>query len=387
VSDNPSKALPVPSLPSPAPFWLRTPPPPSPVANGFGKPEYLALKQSLSVRPRALISVAVLFEVIALGALAVWLSTGRWPAYLLSQFVLATAFFQAFALLHECAHGNAARATWLNVCLGHLASVACFLPFYPWRYIHQQHHAWTGTLAHDPSLAALRDWRRTGAVPPLVRASWRGWVPLAAFIQHVVFWTYPLKLIRCSGDRSQLRRQLIRCAGSVAFIAATYVVAFAAVRSYSAHAAHTDHATHLSIWTFGPALLLYLVACELVNLPHHVGAPLFEQRLPPWEQWRTTRSCLYPRGVSEFFLLNFNFHIEHHVFPFLPWYRLRAARVTLRKALGPDYQQEVGIDWNLRHRTASMNDVVFAEPARKSVGRGFRPAAAGCENASADRVH
>src|SRR5262249_32766986 len=108
------------------------------------------------------------------------------------------------------------------------------------------------------------------------------------------------------------------------------------------------------------AALLFLVAEELVNLPHHVDMSTFDQPLPVWQQYRATRSCYYPRGLSELLVLNFNFHTEHHLFPALPWYRLRGARSTLKLALDARYQEAIGIRWNLANRKRDLQSIVDA---------------------------
>jgi acyl-lipid omega-6 desaturase (Delta-12 desaturase) len=325
----------------------------------FDKAAYLALKRELMTRPRTLVSVAVFGEIVALMALALWLAGRSWPEYLVSQLLLAVAFFQSFGLLHECVHNIAAPKAWVNDLLGHLASLGCFLPFFPWRSIHQQHHLWTGHLDRDPTLGAIRAWRAAGSVPPLLRLAWRTWIPIAALVQHVVFWTYPLKLLRKRPDDS---KQLLRSLFSVLFLIAGYAVILPLV------------ARQVPLAHLFPALVIYLVTCELVNLPHHLGAPLTNQRLSPWEQWQSTRTCVYPRGVAEFFVLNFNLHIEHHIFPFLPWYKLRAARARLRNLLGGDYAEEMGVRWNFRHRRDDMNVVVFAaNPAKNPAAESSAP--------------
>jgi fatty acid desaturase len=116
----------------------------------------------------------------------------------------------------------------------------------------------------------------------------------------------------------------------------------------------------------GLALLLFFVMEELVNLPHHVAMPTVQAKLPAWEQFRATRSCYYPPLVSELLVLNFNFHIEHHLFPSLPWYRLRRARSLVRAALDERYQEAVGIGWNIEYRKRDLQAIVGKpEPARQ----------------------
>jgi len=321
----------------------------------FGKAEYLAIKHTLSFVPSTLLTICMLATSVSLFVLGAFLVLREGLAsYLVSQVLFAIAFFQGFGMLHECGHGNATSHKWLNVVCGHLASLLCFLPFYPWRYIHQEHHLWNGNLERDPTWGAVRRWRESGRVPTLVRFAWRSWIPLTALIQHVVFWSYPLKLVR---DERTRRGQLVRAALSVGFQAVAYTALLLAFPNL------------FRIANFGLALLLYLLATELVNLPHHIGTPNPADRPPLWEQWRGSRTCFYPRVISEFFVMNFNFHVEHHLFPSLPWFRLRQAHHRVRAAIGDGYQLEVGVSWNLRNRTRSIEPIALVGVREESMPR------------------
>jgi acyl-lipid omega-6 desaturase (Delta-12 desaturase) len=333
--------VPVP-LPSPSSSFGA----PSEPDSAFGKAEYVALKRTLKTRPSTLISLCVVAVMATLATAGIWLSTGDWPAFLLSQVVLAIVFFQGFALLHECGHGVASSSNVVNVALGHLASAVCLLPFYPWRYIHQQHHLHAGNLENDPVLASIKRWRQAGRIHPVLRVAWRTGIPLLALVQHLVFWSYPLQLAR---RRDIDRRQLMRCGLSVLFLVAVYATVMLFAGQY------------LHFRRFALALVIYLVATEAVNLPHHVGAPVTTGRLAPWQQWQSTRSCRYPRGLSELLVLNFNYHVEHHVFPALPWFRLRAAHHLLRRSLGSHYREESGVSWSFRSRAHDLTQVIIPE--------------------------
>jgi len=117
---------------------------------------------------------------------------------------------------------------------------------------------------------------------------------------------------------------------------------------------------------FGPSLLIYLVVVELINFPHHIGTGLFAlteqgQKLPLWLQAKVTRSCYYPAIFSDWLLMNFNFHIEHHLFPDLPWYDLRKAQAITKEALGDEYRESHGIDWNVENRVKPMEEVFLTD--------------------------
>jgi len=301
------------------------------------------LRARLRFRPSASGALLTLLMHAATLSIAVYLlSLPGLASLVFGSLLLPVALFQAFSLLHECGHGSFSTQRTLVTAVGHYASLLCFLPFFPWKYLHAEHHAWTGNADRDPGLALVRRARDTGDLPALVRAAWRTWLPLAGFAQHLVYWSYPWVAFR----RGELRGgRLARSVASVAFLACSYTAlarlapaGFAFVRLV-------------------PGLVLYLVLVELVNIPHHVGLTSFDERLPVWKQHLPTRSCNYPRGLSEFVVLNFNFHIEHHVFPTLPWYRLRAARALLKPALGESYREAHGVLWHLRARAHPLTEV------------------------------
>lgn len=308
------------------------------------KVAYSALCGRLDFRPSAL----ALFAILAFDAGLLWLwarlaATGSVVNHALSQIVLAIVFFNAFSLLHECGHGSAARSRAANALLGHLASTFCLIPYYPWKYIHKKHHHWAGNLDHDPVLKSLRKFRDRG-VPTTVRFAWRSWLPLGSLMQHFVYLTYPHTMWK-EGDRAlgEHARNLI----SLLWLPTSYGLLWATV-------------PELRLSTVVPAFVLFLFAEELVNLPHHVGMPATNDKLRIWEQHRVTRSCNYPHVVSELLVLNFNFHIEHHLFPSLPWYRLRQARRLIKPLLAERYHECTGIEWNVRERKHSLETIVAA---------------------------
>lgn len=318
---------------------------------------YLRLKARLDFRRSYLVTLAMIGVDLGLFALGLWMiARGGTGWFLAAQPIFATVFFRSFGLLHEAGHGNCSSRRWLNSLTGHYASILCFIPFFPWKDLHQKHHVWAGNADRDPTMRNLKVWRDAGRVPWLVRFGWRSWVPLAALAQHVVFLAYPLRLVR--EDRSKIPEAAFSVLVLPLAYAGFYVVAPALFHPLN----------------FAPALVLYLVAEELVNLPHHADLCTWPGRLPLWEQGKATRSCYYPPGVSEFFVLNFNFHTEHHFFPSLPWYRLRAARRLVKEALGAGYREAIGVAWNVNNRGADLQRLVagggWADPAREATADG-----------------
>lgn len=309
------------------------------------KGAYMAIKERLDLRPSPWAACGILALNVSLAALGFWLlSLDTTPAFLLSQLIFPVVFFQGFAILHECGHGSFSSKSWLNTLVGHYASPLCFLPYFSWKIQHAQHHVWSGNLDKDPALKLLRQWRATQRVPVVVQVAWRSWIPLAGAANHIVYWTYPITIFR-TGTAGQLRR----CIASLIWMVAVYGSLFYAFPET------------FTIGNFALAIFLYLVGVELVNLPHHSDQPATSEKLALWDQAFTTRSCYYPKLVSELLVLNFNFHIEHHLFPTLPWYRLRGARALIKPALGAGYKEAIGIRWNLVNRSKDLREVLKAQ--------------------------
>ena len=320
------------------------------VASGLTKEQYLAWRDQLSFSHALVVTAGVLLFDAALAAAALWMifSVGRgWPFWA-GQALLAVFYFHNFAILHEAGHGNVHRRDLVNLIVGHYASLFCFLPFYPWRYIHNEHHTWTGNPEKDPTMKQVLRMKTRKRIPLAVRFTWRSWIPFGAVLQHFVFWSYPITAWR----EGRMKRQRLDMLISVLFLAA----------GYACIAALVGWPVLSRLW---PSFVIYLIGVELVNFPHHLDMPTVDpqspkQRLYVWEQQATTRSCRYPGILSELLVLNFNLHTEHHLFPALPWFRLKKVRDMIKPALQPGYNEVHGVGWNYDMRTGDLDH--FVEP-------------------------
>lgn len=309
--------------------------------NGLSRADYAALRAQLDFRASwsgALATLALHAGTVLVGGWCVLseslIITG------IGQLLLGIAAFQAFAILHDCGHDSFTANRTVNVLIGHVVSTFCFMPFYSWRYVHQQHHVWAGNFTEDPASVVVQRWRERGAIPFVPRFVWRTWIPLIAVQQQLTLATYPLRMLR----HGRLNRgKAIRASISVAYLVGSWVLVVLVLP------------TSLNIW---PAIVVYLLLTELINVPHHVDRPTHDGRLPARAQGNTARSCLYPRGVSELVALNFNLHIEHHVFPDLPWYRLWHARSLLRPVIA-DYEESGGLSWVFKARRMPLERVAL----------------------------
>ena len=254
--------------------------------------EYQAIRARLSFQQRYVFIGIFLLADASLFALGLYLLASSNPfAYIGSQFLFAVIAFHNFAIVHECGHGTAASSTWLNTITGHYCSLYCFMPYFPWKYIHTEHHTWTGNLDRDPTLKAIRDYRKDQRLKNgLLCLAWRTWVPLLAFMQHLVLWSYPLMLFQLGRLRG---KRLVSSLASILLLPLTYVSLYCLWPQL------------FNIPNFALAFVIYLILVELINFPHHLGTEIHRttkkgKRLLLWEQTRIHPILLLSRrGVRD----------------------------------------------------------------------------------------
>lgn len=226
------------------------------------------------------------------------------------ELFLALAMVKWFVVLHEAGHGTLMRSRRAQLYVGHLASFFAVIPFLPWRVVHREHHRWTGWQDIDPTTASLVPRARSRLERMVMNACWRLWLPLFSIVYRAgIFWN--LRLLRRRFPTR--RRSLI---ANAAVLAAGYlvVVALLGARGFAQGVL--------------PALFLSLAFLEPLMLSQHTHLP---QRLsggeraapvPAREQWRFTRSLRFPSWFSRVVLLHFDAHELHHMYPWVPGYRL-----------------------------------------------------------------
>jgi omega-6 fatty acid desaturase (delta-12 desaturase) len=251
---------------------------------------------------------------VALTLAGVWLSLR--PAlvpWIAGQILTAAALLQWFVLLHECGHDTLFRSRRWNRLVGPVAGALAFIPFASWRRVHGRHHKWTGWQDLDPTAAALAPRERPRAVRAVVNACWRLWIPLFSCVYRVEnYWNLP-RLFRMF-PAARERRALTLAILSLATLYSV-IIAVAGAGTCARVA--------------GLAVLLSFVAEDVLLLSQHAhvpqrvshGAPVRPHPAP--EQEVFTRSLRLPAWASAW-LLHFDAHELHHMYPFVPGYRLRA---------------------------------------------------------------
>jgi fatty acid desaturase len=210
-----------------------------------------------------------------------------------------------FTLEHEATHRTPFRTPWLNDWAGRVAGVLLLLPFEWFRSFHLAHHRWTNIDGKDPELAG----------PPLVTR--RDWL---WHVSGVPYWLSEARLLWAlvwgrvaggyvaDGAKARVVREA-RC------MAAVY-----------AAAALTLLWSPVLLWVWIVPVLLGQPALRLYLLAEHGDCPRVANM---FQNTRTT----FTNRLVRFLAWNMPYHVEHHVWPSVPFHRLPEVHGLMQESL------------------------------------------------------
>lgn len=249
---------------------------------------------------RALHRVVPAANVVALAYAALW-AAGAWlvletDGVLLrgTGVVAAGVGIHALAtLLHEGSHGNLWRRRGLDRWTAFVCGLGSGLGATAYRVTHLEHHRHVRT-ARDPE-----EFTAVSSSRAIQSAAFWTWGVLGAL-------TYPL-FVPCIAFARGTRRD--RWAMSVEYVA--MAVVYAGVWTVATRTGRTDEV--LLGWIL--PLVVVLAITNTRGWAEHAMTP-------GCGRWTGTRTVTTNRVVS-FLMGGTNYHLEHHLFPGVPWYRLR----------------------------------------------------------------
>ena len=237
---------------------------------------------------------------------------GGWALWLCGQGLLAVMLVQWFVILHECGHETLFRSRRWHGTTGRVAAFFSLIPYHAWTRVHGRHHKWTGWQDLDPTTETLVPRTRGSFERIVVNVCWRLWIPLFSIIYRASnYWNLP-RLLGMFPSKPD-RRAIVRDATLLVIL--YFAIAFSA-------------GPILVLRACGLALFLSLVIEDLLLLSQHTHVPQNVSHgesvkpFPAVEQEPFTRSLRLPRLVSAF-VLHFDAHELHHMYPFVPGYHLR----------------------------------------------------------------
>jgi fatty acid desaturase len=229
------------------------------------------------------------------GAAILWAEAmdARWATVLAVLWIGAVPMHDLLVHGHEGTHRHAARTRWVNELVNWFNHALVGISGTAYRAFHFAHHRWTQT-SRDPEYQLL-DAVRRGAP---------GWAYLAIpLVAHAFVNTYPLR--RATGSRlaGHVLRDLV---GVVLLHGAT-----------AAGLGGTRYLTFVvaPIFTGLAAMVVLRSICE-----HHATVA--------GSRWTQTRTMNAGR-LMDIAWSNTSYHLEHHLFPNVPFHKLPAVRTEL----------------------------------------------------------
>jgi fatty acid desaturase len=255
-------------------------------------------------------------------ALALTQLDGRAP-WLAGQVLLALMLVQWFVILHECGHDTLFRTRRYHAAAGQLAAFFSLIPYRAWTRVHGRHHKWTGWQDLDPTTASLVPRPLGRAERAIVIVCWQLWIPLFSVVYRLAnYWNLPrlLRMFPKPPDRAAIMSDTLGLLAVYGLLVA-WIGPMAVLR------------------IAGPAVFLSLVIEDLLLLSQHTHVPqnishgAGVKPFPAIEQEPFTRSLRLP-GAASAFVLHFDAHELHHMYPFVPGYRLRQIAYTPGNEIG-----------------------------------------------------
>ncbi len=272
--------------------------------------QLLERRDGPAIRDTALLFLILL--VTGCATIALW---GSW--WMLLPYAIYAVFYgtSSDSRWHECGHGTAFKTDWMNTALYEIASFMVLRESVVWRWSHNRHHSDTIVVGRDPEIQVPRPPDVFGLVLSLTAAN--------------VYRTYFPSLLRhalgrmTAGERTFIPESEFR---KVCRNARIIVVIYAGVIA-SAILLHSWIPIFLFILPhfFGTWLMI------IQNTPQHAG--LAENVLDHRLNCRT----VYMNPISRFIYWNMNYHVEHHMFPLVPYHALPKLHAVIKADCPPPY--------------------------------------------------
>ena len=214
---------------------------------------------------------------------------------------------------HECGHGTAFRTPWMNDIIYQIASFMVMRNPVTWRWSHARHHTDTYIVGRDAEIAWMR--------PPKTLTNF-----LALF--DVIGAIRSLRILARNATgtltpdemdfvpESEWGKMVLAARIHMAIYAATIAVAIAT-------------------WSWLPLMLIGLPriygSWHMVMCGHLQHAGLAENVL----DHRLNTRTVYMNPISRYIYWNMNYHVEHHMFPMVPYHALPRLHEVIKGDLPP----------------------------------------------------
>jgi fatty acid desaturase len=238
-------------------------------------------------------------SMIVFAGLAIWL----WPSWWAALPLLAYGVLYGSATdsrWHECGHRTAFKTTWMNDWVYQIASFMIMRNPSRWRWSHTRHHTDTYIVGLDPEIAVMR--------PP---AAFR--TVMAYFGVFDAWDAMKMMFVNASGQITDAEKSFIPEMEwhKVIRDARVWIVIYAATLA-------------VAVWYNSWLPLLLVGTPRLYGAWHHVLTGLMQHGALADNvlDHRMNSRTVYINPISRFIYWNMNYHVEHHMFPMVPYHAL-----------------------------------------------------------------
>ena len=212
---------------------------------------------------------------------------------------------------HECQHGTAFKTAWMNEVV---YQVACFMIVrnpHTWRWSHARHHTDTVIVGRDPEIALMRP-------PVMVKV-------IGNFFGISDGYTgWRLMLLNAAGRLDPQEASYIPLAEQpkVILVARVWVLIYAATLG-------------LAVWMGSILPFMVIGLPRLYGAWHHVMTGLLQHGglADNVTDHRLNSRTVLMNPVSRFIYWNMNYHVEHHMFPMVPYHALPRLHALIKADL------------------------------------------------------
>ena len=276
--------------------------------------ELMKCKDGPAIRDTA-IWFAALF---ASGALGVYF-WGSWvavPFFLIYGVIYGSSSDSRW---HECGHGTAFKTRWMNDFVYH---IACFMILREptiWRWSHTRHHTDTIIVGRDPEIASPRPPDIVGILLNVfaLRSS-------VIAVKHMALHA----IGRLTEEEKTFVPDMERW--KVYLIARIYLAILACVI-----------AACLIVRSIAPAMIIGLPTLYGAFLAIYFGLTQHAGLAEDVLDHRLNSRTVYMNPIFRFLYWNMNYHVEHHMFPMIPYHALPRLHEAIKQDCPPAYPSTI----------------------------------------------
>jgi fatty acid desaturase len=261
---------------------------------------------------------AIRDTVILYGAMILLAGAGiaLWPSWWSAPVWLAYGVLYGSASdsrWHECGHGTAFRTPWMNNAVYQIASFMIMRNAAVWRWSHARHHTDTYIVGRDPEIAVMR--------PPVLARLILNFVGIPDALDY-----FP-RILRnaLSGPTAEERTFVPQSEwGKVQSVGIAHVAVYAVTLA-------------LALATGSILPLMVVGLPRLYGAWHHVMTGLLQHGglADNVTDHRLNSRTVLMNPVSRFIYWNMNYHVEHHMFPMVPYHALPRLHAAIAHDLPP----------------------------------------------------